>query len=150
MEVVKLLSFAASLLLLAGCGSAPEPASRDKTLPSWYPKVVEQLTALNSQADQDFKNGKADRAAAEVKQAQPLADRLLGVAKPSLDGVEAASDVDDLYGRMLLANRNYGWAQMFFQKNRSRWKNWKPQTDETERRFKLAESEIAECDKHTQ
>ena len=143
---------AASLMLgffLVGCGAAPErPAGRDAALPSWYAATLDQLATLNRQAEDSFKSGHADRAATAIKEAQSLSARLLSVPQPSLPAVEAASDVDDLYGRMLLANRNYGWAQMFFQKNRSRWKNWKPQTDETERRFKQAETEIAECDKH--
>ncbi len=135
--------------LLAGCASAPPPLRHvDTTLPSWYPQVLDQLTALNGSAEDDFQHGRSDDAAAKIKDAQPIAARLLGVPKPSLPAVEAASDVDDLYGRMLLTSRNYGWAQMFFQKNRSRWKNWRPRTEETERRFKLAESEIAECDRH--
>lgn len=139
----------ATLVLLAGCASAPpSPAPQETALPAWYPQALDQLTALNHAAEDDFQHGRSDDAAAKIKEAQPVASRLLGVAKPSLPAVEAASDVDDLYGRMLLANRNYGWAQMFFQKNRSRWKNWRPQTPEAERRFKLAESEIAECDKH--
>lgn len=135
-------------LLLAGCGSPPAPQSKpDDTLPGWYASVLAQLTALNRDAEADFKNGRQAAASSKITQAQPLADRLLTVARPTLPAVEAASDVDDLYGRMLMANRNYGWAQMFFQKNRSRWKNWKPQTGESQRRFKLAESEIAECDR---
>jgi len=71
--------------------------------------------------------------------------RLLAVPHPTLEAAEAASDLDDLYGRMLLSNHHYGWAQMMFQKNLSRWKHWDPQTEETTRRMKQAESEIAEC-----
>jgi hypothetical protein len=138
----------AALLLLTTCGSAPSPPPRDASLPSWYASSLDQLTALNRLAEDSFKKGHSDQAAAAIKEAQSLSARVLSVPRPSLAAVEAAADVDDLYGRMLLANRNYGWAQMFFQKNRSRWKNWKPQTPETERRFKQAESEIAECDKH--
>jgi hypothetical protein len=48
---------------------------------------------------------------------------------------------------LLLANRHYGWARMFFQKNLARWTNWKPQTQDTVRRRKLAEERIAECDR---
>jgi hypothetical protein len=138
----------AALLLLTSCGSVPSPPARDTSLPAWYASTLDQLTALNRQAEDSFKKGHSDQAAAAIKEAQSLSARVLSVPQPGLAGVEAAADVDDLYGRMLLANRNYGWAQMFFQKNRSRWKNWKPQTPETERRFKQAESEIAECDKH--
>ena len=45
--------------------------------------------------------------------------------------METVSDLDQLYGQMLLANRNYGWARLVFQKNRARWKTWKPATSET-------------------
>jgi|SRR5580700_4953953 hypothetical protein len=138
----------AATLFLAACGTAPSPAGRYTTLPPWYASTLDQLSTLNRQAEDLFQKGDPDHAAAKIKEAQSLSARVLAVPKPSLPAVEAASDLDDLYGRMLLANRNYGWAQMFFQKNRSRWKNWMPQTQETERRFKQAESEIAECDKH--
>jgi hypothetical protein len=61
--------------------------------------------------------------------------------------MEAASDLDDLYGRMLLSNRHYEWAQFQFQKNLARWKYWKPQTPDTARRMEAAETAIAECDR---
>jgi hypothetical protein len=48
---------------------------------------------------------------------------------------------------MLLANKHYGWARMFFQKNVARWSNWKPQSEETKLRRKRAEDRIAECDR---
>ena len=136
-----------AVAFLAGCTPAPPPAA-DATLPPWYASTLLQLQDLNHRAEAAYQNGKSDDAAAIVKEAQSLAARVLTVKRPTLEGAEAAADVDDLYGRMLLANQNYGWAQMFFQKNRSRWKNWTPQTSETERRFKLAESEIADCQKH--
>jgi hypothetical protein len=74
--------------------------------------------------------------------------RLLSVPRPTLEAAEAASDLDQLYGRMLLSNRHYGWARLMFQKNLARWKHWQPQTPETSRRFQQAVSAIAECDKH--
>jgi hypothetical protein len=48
---------------------------------------------------------------------------------------------------MLLSNRNYGWARLFFQKNLARWKNWKPQTPDTAARLKQAQEAIAETDR---
>jgi hypothetical protein len=36
---------------------------------------------------------------------------------------------------------------MLLQKNRARWKNWKPQTADTMRRLQQAEDGIAECDR---
>jgi hypothetical protein len=66
---------------------------------------------------------------------------------------EAQSDfengkLDQLYGRMLLSNRHWGWARLQFQKNLSRWKHWTPQTADIERRIKEAEAGVAECDRH--
>jgi hypothetical protein len=61
--------------------------------------------------------------------------------------MEAASDLDELYGKMLLSNRNYGWARLMFQKNVARWKHWNPRTPDTAARLKEAESEIVECDR---
>jgi hypothetical protein len=108
---------------------------------------VDQLAGLNRAADQAFHDGKADQAAAMIERGQPLASRLLSVPRPSLAAVEAASDLDDLYGRMLLSNRHYAWAITFFEKNHARWKNWTPQTPETARRLKQADAAIEECDR---
>jgi hypothetical protein len=59
----------------------------------------------------------------------------------------AVSDLDRLYGRMLLANRNVGWARLTFQKNLARWRNWRPETADSARRLQQAKDDIAECDK---
>jgi hypothetical protein len=101
----------------------------------------------NREASRLWKNGKADAAAALIQSGEPLASRLLSVPKPTLAAMEDASDLDDLYGRMLLSNRNYGWARLFFQKNLARWKNWTPQTPDTAARLKEAQAAIAECDR---
>ena len=135
-----------AVLLLNGCSSAPPPSSGTAE-PAWYAQTVGQLTALNREAEQAFQDGKADQAAAAIEKGEPLVSRLLNVPKPSLAAVEAASDLDDLYGRMLLSNRHYAWAITLFEKNRSRWKNWTPQTPETARRLKQAETAIQECDR---
>lgn len=135
--------------VLAGCGppsSAPVP-EHDATTDVLYTQATEQLATLNRAAEGSFKSGKADEAAALIQKGEPLASQLLAVPRPTLAAMEAASDLDDLYGRMLLANRHYEWAQFLFQKCLARWKYWKPQTPETERRLKLAEAAIAECDR---
>lgn len=103
---------------------------------------------MNREANRLFQGGQSDQAAALIEKGEPLMKRLLSVSRPTLAATEAASDLDDLYGRMLLSNRHYGWARLQFQKNLARWKNWKPQTEETARRLKQAESAIAECDRH--
>lgn len=142
---------AAAALLLTACGPEPAPAPsapRNAVDETWYRDAVTQLTALDRQAEALFSKGKPDDAAALIQKGEPLATRVLSVSRPTLQATEAASDLDHLYGRMLLSNHRYGWARLQFQKNLARWKHWQPQTPETERRLKLAQASIAECDRH--
>src|SRR5690349_5517581 len=111
---------AAIAVVLAGCASTP-PQNRDATKEAWYPKATRQLADMTRQADDLFKNGKPDDAAALIEQAQPIMNQLLAVPHPTLAAAEAAGDLDDLYGRMLLSNRHYAWARLLFQKNQARW-----------------------------
>ena len=136
-------------LLLAGCAQspAPVPVQHDVTAQAWYGEAVQQLDRLNREAEDLLRSGKADQTAALITKGQPMMTRLLAVQRPTLAALEAASDLDDLYGRMLLSNQHYGWARLLFQKNLARWTTWRPQTVETARRRKLAESEIADCDR---
>ena len=137
----------AAAAFLTGCESRPvEPV--DGTQEAWYGRTVKQVAAINREAESDFENGKADQAAALIQEAEPLVARLLNVRHPNLAANEAASDLDQLYGRMLLSNRHWGWARLQFQKTLSRWKHWTPQTADTERRIKEAEAGVAECDRH--
>ena len=144
------LSIAAALLLVA-CGPPPAPVAStrgDPTQQLWYGEAVTQLAALDRQAESLYQSGQSDEAAALVTKGESLATRILDVPRPTLAAMETVSDLDQLYGQMLLANRNYGWARLVFQKNRARWKTWKPATSETEGRLRLANSAIAECDRH--
>ena len=137
-------------LMLSTCGPAPAPppaARRDETKEPWYSRTVEQLAAQNREAKSLMARGKADDAAALIQSGEQVASRLLSVPRPTLAAMQGASDLDELYGRMLLSNRNYGWARLFFQKNLVRWKNWMPQTPDTAVRLKEAQSDIAECDR---
>jgi len=136
--------------LLGSCGPVPEPAPqppRDLTAEPWYAQTAAQLTSMNRDAKAFFEHGKPDAAAALIEKGEPLSGRLLSVPKPTLAATEAASDLDELYGEMLMSNRNYGWARLMFQKNIARWKHWQPQTPETASRLKQAQSDIAECDR---
>jgi hypothetical protein len=142
-EVVRWLAIVP--LVLAGCGAPP--SASDVTKEPWYNQSVQELTAITRQADDAFKAGKGDDAAALIQKGEPIKDRLLTASHPTLEAEIAASDLEDLYGRMLLSNHHYGWAQIMFQKNLSRWKHWEPQTDETRRRLKQAQDEIAETSK---
>lgn len=152
LKAVRLLLFAA-LIVFAACTPEPAPspaapATPDPTTEPWYSETTEQLVALNREAEQLFRGGRSNEAGELVMRGQGVMKRLVSVPRPTLAATEAASDLDDLYGRMLLSNQHYGWARMFFQKNVARWKNWRPRTEESARRLKLAESRIEECDRH--
>ena len=143
---MRVLAILASGFLTA-CEPAPAP-QRDATKEAWYGETVQQLVGMNREAESFFESGKSDQAAALIEKGQPLMSRLLSVPRPTLEATEAASDLDDLYGRMLLANRHYGWARLLFQKNLARWRHWQPPTPEAARRLQQAKSAIAECDRH--
>jgi hypothetical protein len=138
------------LTALAGCAPAPPPAEQpraDLTAADWYAPTIEQLAALNSEAEQMMKAGRYDEASAAIVKGQPLQSRLLEASQPTLAAMKAVADLDDLYGRMLLHNKQYGWARSMFQKNVTRWKHWKPESAETEQRLRVAMSQVAECDR---
>lgn len=138
-------------MLLAGCDSSrPKLVQHDPTQEPWYRESTAQLTALSADARKQFQQGHPDAASQLIQTSEPLVKRLLGVPRPTLEVADAASDLDDLYGRMLLSNRHYGWARLQFQKNLARWKNWTPQTGESQKRLQQAKDAIAECDRHIQ
>jgi hypothetical protein len=141
--------FAAALL--AGCGpSAPTDRApkSDPTTESWYGDGTKRLTERDRAAEQLFKAGRKDDAAAIIQSGVSLQTRLLAAPRPTLEAMEAIADLDRVYGKMLISNGYFGEARLLFQKNITRWKTWKPQTPETERRLKEANTDIAECDKH--
>ena len=148
---VRPLIVAVFVALLSSCAAPPPTAESkhglDPTTEAWYILSTQQLADVVRKGEQQFKASRFDDAAATVQKAQTLQARLLEAPHPTLAAVEAASDLDDLYGRMLLRNGHTGYARSTFQKNVIRWKNWKPQTPETERRWKAAVAAVAECDR---
>jgi hypothetical protein len=139
---------AAAALLLTGC--APKRAEQPKEDPTKnpaYAETVRQLASVNQLAEALMKGGLTGDAAAAIKRGQSLQAPLLSAPRPTLEAMEAVSDLDDLYARMLLADHQDGWARTTYEKNRARWKSWKPQSDETARRLKQAEVGMAECDR---
>jgi hypothetical protein len=139
-----------ALALVTACGPTPITVKQkpsDPTTERWYTEGVAQLNETDRKAQDFFKHGKQDEAAALIENGEKLSARLLSVPQPTLQAMEAASDLDQLYGEMLLSNGNYGWARIMFQKNTARWKYWRPQTEETAKRLKKAEAAIAECDR---
>ena len=144
---LRLLTIA--LILLTGCQSTPPVmVERDPSLEPAYRQAAAEFIALSRDAQAAFQQHKPDAASDLIQKSEPLAKRLLGISHPPVAVAEAASDLDDLYGRMLLSNRHYGWARLQFQKNLARWKNWTPQTEERARRLQQAKDAIAECDRH--
>lgn len=147
------LALCSTAVLLVGCASSPPspaPSQSTKADPvseAWYAETIAKVRAMNREADKLFQEGKQDPAAALILEGQPLANRLIAVPRPTFEGMEAASELDDLYARMLVSNRNYGWARMFYQKNYARWKNWKPQSEQTAAYMKRAREGISICDK---
>ena len=136
--------------LLSGCSASP-PASQPKADPTTaasYGLAVSELASMGRQAEELLQNGKADQAAVIVGNGQPLLERLLAAPRPTLAAMEAVSDFDQLYGRLLVGNGYFGSARLLFQKNVTRWKTWKPQPPETARRLKLALDAVAVCDRH--
>src|SRR5580693_4658427 len=150
-ETVRAFAFAAiviAAILMAGCDSSPAPSPQpDATPDAAYNRSAEQLAGLARAANEAFRNHKPDDAAALIEQGEPISEQLLSALHPTLAATEAASDLDDLYGRMLLSNRHYVWAQSMFQKNFARWKYWKPQTPDTARRMKEAAAEVDACER---
>ena len=137
-----------AVLLLAGCGAPPAPKKAvDPTTEAWYGQTVEALAAANREAEADLAGGKRDDAAAAIVRGQGMEKRLLSVSRPTLAAEEVVSDLERLYGRMLMSNRHFGWARLAFQKNLARWRHWVPETPDTVRRREQAEADIAECDR---
>jgi hypothetical protein len=145
---VRLFAATALLLVLVNCGEPPAPqAEHDETTDQWYIDDVKQMVDATQKGEAFFRDGKQDEASSLILQAETASDQVLAVPRPTLAAMQAASDLDSLYGRMLLANRHYGWARFLFQKNVARWRTWKPESDDTKRRLTEAQAQIDECDK---
>ena len=125
-------------------GTAEARADRRSLVPEHHPKTRrDESRRRNPVSVRQVRRSRRDRHA----KPSPSKTACYPSRGPTLPAIEAASDLDDLYGRMLLRNRQYGWARDFFQKNVIRWKTWKPQTPDTERRWKQAAAAVAECDR---
>lgn len=137
------------MLPLAACAAPPraDQPKADPTKNPAYAETVRQLASVNRLAESLLKGGLTDDAAAAVKRGQSLQAPLLAAPRPTLEAMEAVSDLDDLYARMLLTDHRDGWARMMYEKNRARWKSWKPQSEESARRLQQAEAGMAECDR---
>jgi len=148
-ETVRL--FLILILALSACTPAPQPVVRPKPDPAkeaWYGETTAQLAGMARDAKAALQHRRTEAAAEIITRGQPLIHKLLAAPRPTLAAMQAVSDLDQLYGEMLLANRHYVWARMLFQKNLTRWTNWTPRTADTMRRLKEAHLAVAECDRH--
>ena len=138
-------------LVFIGCGTSQHTPTvstdRDPTSDLWYRTATQELTDLDRKAEQLYATGKGDAASALIEHGEAVAAKLLAVPRPTFAATEAASDLDELYGRMLFGNRHYGWARLQFQKNLARWKRWQPQTPDSAERVKQAQKLIDDCDR---
>lgn len=140
-----------ALTLLSACGPAPKPAADavrpDPTGEVEYAEATQKLAKLAAEANAHYKAGRREEAGKLVTEGQPLIRQVLQPSHPTLEAMQAVSDLDQLYGEMLLENRHYGFARELLQKNVARWKHWKPETEDTRRRLKEATDAIARCDR---
>jgi hypothetical protein len=137
--------------MLAGCGPSGPAAQAPKGDPAasaGYAQDTERLTNMDRAAERLFQAGRTQEAAAVVTSGEAIQTRLLAAPRPTLEAMEAIADLDRIYGKLLISNGYFGEARLLFQKNITRWRIWKPQTPDTERRLKEANADIAECDRH--
>jgi hypothetical protein len=137
-------------LLCSACSAQPEarkPPLRNPSSEAWYQTATIELTKLAAEAKQDFKRGKLEAASSLIERGETVSARLMAVPRPSLTAMQAASDLDELYGQMLFRNRHYGWARLQFQKNLARWKHFQPTDAGSARLMAVAQSEIEQCDR---
>lgn len=137
----------AIVLLFAACAPAPKEPPPDPTAEPAYAGTIQRLATMNVEAREHFEAGRRGEAAELVNAGIPLSKELLGVSRPTLEAMQAASDLDQLYGDMLLSNRHTVYAREFYQRNAARWRNWRPQTEDTRRRLREANDAIARCDR---
>lgn len=140
-----------ALFLLSACAPTSKPTTEaakvDPTGEVEYAEATQKLGKLAIDANAHYKAGRREEAGKLVTEGQPLIRQVLQPSHPTLEAMQAVSDLDQLYGEMLLENRHYGFARELLQKNVARWKHWKPETEDTRRRLKEATDAIARCDR---
>src|ERR1051326_6460103 len=94
-------------LVPSACAPTPPPKpveqpKADPTAEGWYAPAVEQLVSMARDAADLLKRGRKEEAGKIITAGQPLISRVLSAPRPTLAAMEAASDLDELYGRMLM------------------------------------------------
>lgn len=138
-----------ALLLLSACAQKPAPSAVEAhpEREAAYAADTERLARVVQEADQFLARERRDLAATKVEEGKMIAARLLAAPHPTLAAMTVVSDLDHVYGRMLFTNRHLGWARITFQQDAARWRNWSPQTAETEKRRRVANEWMLKCDR---
>lgn len=142
----------AAILLFGLCACTPSDVPdlappADPMQKASYREALDQLRHWNAEALAHWQKGETALAAAALKQAQPLSKELLDARRPPREVYEAVSDFDQLYATVLLSKGHTVWARQIFMTNAARWRNWKPETEDTRRRRREAEQGASEADK---
>lgn len=144
------VTLALLLLALSACAPRDTPVlapPADPMQKASYREALGQLREWNAEAAAHWQKGEKALAASALKQAQPLTKELLDARRPPQEVFEAVSDFDQLYATVLLSNGHTVWARQIYMTNAVRWRNWKPQTEDTKRRRGEAEQGVAEADR---
>jgi hypothetical protein len=97
------IALVAAVSFLTACASPPgETAKADPTKEAGYDQTLQQLIALNREAEKDFISGKKEEAGKLVVDGEALASRLLVVPEPTVAGAGAGARVYDILGRKMV------------------------------------------------
>lgn len=145
-----LQALCALALLLASCGSPARPpqAAAPKIDRAAQRARLAELENANRAARELFDKGDRTAAGDIVGRTDAMAIALIGGdPSPSIEILRAVSDHDELYGRLLMANRHWGHARHILAKIENRWRLWQPQDDESRQRRAGALALMLECEK---
>lgn len=149
MERIQLLQALCALALLASCGGDRPPA---KPAAPALDRVrqraqLAELESANRAAWDHYRQGNRTAAGDIVGRTDALSIGLMGGdPRPSIEIMRAVSDHDELYGRLLMANRHWGHARHILAKIENRWRLWQPQDDESRKRRADALVLMRECE----
>lgn len=151
MERRQLLQAVLALVVLAGCESRPDPKQQagPQIDRSAQRAKLAELEGANRQAWEHFRKHERTAAGDIVGRTDALSNNLIGGdPAPSIEIMRAVSDHDELYGRLLMANRHWGHARHIIAKIENRWRLWQPQDDESRKRRQAAIELMRECDRN--
>jgi hypothetical protein len=118
--------------VMVSCAAPPPPPAQKAAVDpgdgEWYAPAITELAGLNRESGVAIAGAASPTMRRENHEGAGVVGAAAVGCAPPLEAMEAAADNENLYAGMLLANKNFGWARLSYQKNVSRWKNWRPQT----------------------